>query len=212
MRHDESQANGGRDLPELHHAEGKVNYVIGKYYRVPTVRAELKGIVRDWPIIGPYHSDVEHIPFEHKHYHVDWRFVPMRVRYKLDGDTGRIFGMVIYDDGNGSNTTFKEGTPVVIKKLRRCKFDRYFPFLRRHSRFDVSRANYDPTFSRLVAAYQNAPIGPHKQCPHQGAPLETVEPVCGVIVCPLHGLCFDAKSGKALSPKEAEQRINEHVA
>ena len=32
-------------------------------------------------------------------------------------------------------------------------------------------------------------------CPHQATPLGSIEPVDGIIICPLHGLRIDAQTG-----------------
>ena len=52
-----------------------MNYQVGKFYRVPCIRAA-KPVQygNEWlPILGPWHEDTEHINFPHHHYHVDAR-------------------------------------------------------------------------------------------------------------------------------------------
>jgi hypothetical protein len=39
-------------------------------------------------------------------------------------------------------------------------------------------------------------------CPHKLFPLGSVEPVAGVITCPLHGMRIDAATGVCLGPPE----------
>lgn len=56
-------------------------FVVGKMYRVPCMFVE-RVVRSSWiptdgwvPVVGPRHNDVEHLNFDHEHYHVDWRFI-----------------------------------------------------------------------------------------------------------------------------------------
>lgn len=167
-------------------------YEVGKYYRVPTVVASIEGRRRRWPIIGPWHEDIEHIGVEGKHWHIDWRFVPQRLADQIGPYP---HGVVI----------FEQAQPEAVEYHRlKCKRIAIFPFKRK--RFDESRSQVT-TFEQLHPAFEASRLSEHKHCPHQGADISSVAPVCGIIVCPLHGLCFDAVTGKNISPDVAIERI-----
>ena len=58
---------------------------VGTFYRRPCVRAHWPGKHTRWlPVIGPAHSDREHIRAEFQHVHVDYRFLNMEIREHLD--------------------------------------------------------------------------------------------------------------------------------
>ena len=52
-----------------------MSYVIGKFYRVPCVRAKINRRLRWWPLLTTIHNDFEIIGFKPDHAHVDARFM-----------------------------------------------------------------------------------------------------------------------------------------
>ena len=184
-------------------------YEVGKYYNVPTVesRDDIVGIdyLFCWPIIGPWHHDKEYIHVNDEHYHIDWRFVPERI-FLLFLPTPH--GKIISDHNHME--------PSVIMRRRKCRrLLPVFPVMRQPLRRqwqgiaitkkDDIAAEIPPTimFEELHKAFEGKSLGQHMQCPHKGAPLESIAPINGVIVCPLHGLCFDAETKCAISPAQA---------
>jgi hypothetical protein len=166
-----------------------MSYEVGKFYDVPTVYGEIRGLVRHWPVLGPMHSDGEIIGFAPDHYHLDWRFIGERV---IDSVThhGRMsmFATVIHA-GVGSALN-PNGLPEPI--LRRLKCKRQFP------NYPHWRA---PWMAKLEAHFAGCRLR-HRVCPHRGVPLNSL-PVStdGYITCPAHGLRFRADTGE-LAPTQ----------
>ena len=66
-------------MPQLLHIETLMAPpVVGQAYLVPTVLYPWFGKEDAWPVMGPKHTDVEHIRFHDEHYHVDLRFLTER--------------------------------------------------------------------------------------------------------------------------------------
>src|SRR4051812_31817610 len=58
-----------------------------------------------------------------------------------------------------------------------------------------------------------APRGRNGQwlCPHRGYPLGTEPERSGLLVCPMHGLCIDAKSGRSVGMADIVGRMIERT-
>ena len=64
-------------------SERGMKYETGRYYQIPHVRCQWPDGNRmaQWiPVLGPSHTDIEVIKFEHEHWHVDFRFLAARVK------------------------------------------------------------------------------------------------------------------------------------
>ncbi len=52
----------------------------------------------------------------------------------------------------------------------------------------------------VVFFYQNEYFAYLNSCTHAGAPLDSIDLVNGMILCPFHGACFDVMTGKPKGP------------
>jgi Rieske 2Fe-2S protein len=59
------------------------------------------------------------------------------------------------------------------------------------------------TLRKLFAGHQCAAGKGGWICPHRKASLGSIQPVDGIITCPLHGLRIDAATGKMLGVPES---------
>lgn len=166
--------------------------IVGKYYRVPVVEASIDMRVGFYVVLGAWHEDKQWINFEKHHYHLDLRFAPQWII-----DSRRWPHSIAVHD------------PLILSGpfMRRRKMRREMPL------FPIARGYIDGhPFPALCSAFADSQLGPHQQCPHKGLSLASLQPVNGVLVCPLHGLCFDAASGRNIAPTVAAERISPAVA
>lgn len=184
------------NLPEI------VPYVVGKFYRVPVVRATVydwpREFASNWPVLGPWHEDREIIEFPEHHWHVDgrfldqkqWKFLSGREHCQPEkyGDVHHCFIMVLHEQ-TGFRATMNPQPVFLGNFLRKCR--RAYP----------QYPNPHP-WPKLQEAYKDAEIGPGLVCPHRGAPLQGLTPDAdGCVTCPLHGLRWDCKTGKLAAAK-----------
>lgn len=151
--------------------------IIGQSYLVPTVFGQWHHLIRDWPVIGLKHDDVEHLNFAALHFHLDTRF--LRVRE------------VLLTHAPYEPLHERANVPLGQIKMKRLKC------LRAPLPFDGP----DDFTTKFNAAFAGQQCGKGKRgwvCPHKHFPLGTIEPVDGVLKCPLHGLQIDAATGKCL--------------
>src|SRR5437762_3510836 len=79
----------GRSLPIHHHNGIKLLEQPPKEsrsYLVPTIHVFHKGHEADWPIIGPYHNDIEIFNQSIHHYHLDGRFLSLEEERIIRGN------------------------------------------------------------------------------------------------------------------------------
>lgn len=147
---------------------------------------------------------MEFFSFELLHYHVDPRFLTRSQRniagracHATDGRRNRVNARC--QSAPISKLTTREideiggADPPITPALRRRKClstDTEFQFFDKRPIAALQRAYSD----HLCGGKPGAWI-----CPHRGAPLVTIEPVDGVLTCPLHGLRIDAESGTVLA-------------
>jgi len=197
-------------------------FVIGQRYDRPCVRAAWWSAVEiEWvPIIGPRHEDQEFIGVKPQHFHVDYRFVPKRQR---DGDEE---GPAVYRPS--VPTIFRRPVNVVSplwptapSSIDIDELGRY-PDLPVSSWYQVRRFTYTGPYPAypfdrpqwlhgLYEAYRRRRLKPGMVCPHRGADLTgMVLDEEGCVTCPLHGLRWNATTGKiarpegVIVPKEAQ--------
>jgi hypothetical protein len=149
---------------------------IGERYIVPCIIKEsFNGITKDLliiPVINKPHSDKENGQSE-IHYHIDTRFIDTTNSYFKDRE-----------DVSMSLDSFNSRPQNKIDGI----FDRFVLPV-----FNETFGNATP--SSLVRNSKLKHKCIHKgKCPHRGMDLSQVEPVDGVITCPLHSLQFDAKT------------------
>jgi hypothetical protein len=167
--------------------------VVGRSYLVPTVRGMWLYNIRNWPIIGPRHTDADFFDFAEPHYHVDGRFLknPNGLSWR-DHETFRmpLHEIITYVDSEPF--TFSLG-PIIFRRRRCYRNYQGYPFgrsipvaaIRKHYAGHQCPKNKDGAWI----------------CPHRKASLGSILPVDGVITCPLHGLRINAKTGVVMPPE-----------
>lgn len=172
--------------------------LVGRCYLVPCVRYDLRGLVSNWPVMGPRHADAEHLNFPAVHYHLDLRFLS---RHQLEwigcswrGPEVEAAALPLSEHRDGTHGPLPEPT---LRRLRCRRADHGYPTER------VAKAR---GFRALWAAYAGRRCRRGKAgfiCPHRHFPLASIVALDGIITCPLHGLRIDAASGIVLPPWEA---------
>ena len=161
-------------------------YIVGKFYDVPTVYRLIYGVRMDWPVIGPMHEDAEIINFPWEHYHIDWRFVPVRicrsvaVKWHSYGLAG-VYAIVLH----ARPEVHPKGLPAPVMKRMKCKME--FPEFPEH----VARWLHE-----LRKKYAGCKLKPGMVCPHRGVPLASLPSVDGIVTCPAHGLKWNVETGE----------------
>ena len=160
----------------------------GTTYLVPTLKGPLGGLkhlVREYPVlIGPRHYDVEYFNVHMPHYHIDLRFVDMRVwRNQWDGNIPVGAGRL--DDGS---------LPKPEYKPWRC--------LQNHVILNFDNSPDFLGYKRMCRHFAGAQCGGSRErgwiCPHKGTNLASTPSHNGVITCPAHALKIDEATGKVL--------------
>lgn len=176
--------------------------VVGRRYLVPTVFYPwLNDTPRAWPVYLPKHDDAEHLNFPWAHYHVDPRFLNKRDTAFAAVSTRGREGAPPDDAGLAEFTTqarplsYRDGSaltghlphPAIVWAARRCY------------RSGVGyRAGHIPVIQDLrvhFAGRQCKAVRSGWVCPHKRYPLGSLQPVDGVVTCPLHGLRVRVSDG-----------------
>lgn len=173
-----------------------------RFPRTPGESFALQG--QAWPVLGGLHEDRDHLGFPDLHYHVDPRFLRPSEFRRVEA----------YADNRGWSTAVVfEGTPLSLntwssgpKAVRSVVPHQGIVWARRvchrplHGPHRVRElgVKLDPIYAGKVCKRGKGGL----ICPHRGYTLGGVEPVDGVITCPLHGLRIDAASGTVLPTPE----------
>jgi hypothetical protein len=157
--------------------------VVGRFYLVPVVRDyPYCGFKGEWPVIGPKHTDVEFIQFQHEHYHIDGRFLTAAQErwvtnyYSAQSLEWILGGLPLCHLGS----VLPKGRPVLVR--RKCR------------RASYGYAHSDKEAIRALHAHYGEPDAiklddGRKLCPHRKADLTQFPPDAGgFVTCPLHGL------------------------
>lgn len=166
-----------------------MTFEIGKFYKVPCVWAEEFYHARNiWiPVIGPLHEDKEHIKFEPRHWHIDWRFAQARFIYPAWRSP---YATVLCKD------LASWRTPNVLNtkgpELKRRKMLRDWPTYPA----ELVERNWLP---KLRKAFAGCTLKPGAVCPHRGIPLEHAAREGDVVTCPGHGLRWNVKTGELVA-------------
>ena len=190
-------------------------YIVGRRYEVPHVRAAWPAFAPPFeprwiPVLGPAHRDAEVINFEWKHFHVDLRFLPDRVRRDTSSVQSRCVGSVAGVFALPITSVWPSGYRSKERPRNSVMLDRLPLGLPLESWFTVRRSTcrvvaYPPYPATLWARelekmYAGARLKPGQICPHRGADLSTFEPdEAGCVTCPLHGLRWHVESGRLVT-------------
>lgn len=165
---------------------------VGLYYMVPHmhVAADMRvGWVprNGWvPVIGPRHTDVEHIGIASEHYHVDWRFVgAAEFEFARSGRVGSPLGHVL--SSCIARGDLGADSPVLKRRLCRREMPA-FP-----------RRLLDKRFGALESAHRCLRPKPGGICSHRGIDLRPFAQPDGTAICPGHGLRWNLASGELVS-------------
>lgn len=166
--------------------------IVGQSYLVPTVTYPWFGKVDAWPVMGPKHTDIEHLDFPHEHYHIDVRFLTKRqitfctIRDSLENTLARwpLFSIK------------QPPHPDPQWRMRTC---------RRNEHAYPPEIQAYPQIMGLASAYAGRRCARNAAslliCPHKGFALDTLIPDAdGRVVCPLHGLVIDVRAGVVVAP------------
>ena len=161
--------------------------IVGQYYLVPTVRGVWYNKIRWWPVLGDKHEDAKFFNFKEQHYHLDRRFLP-------ECDIER------------ATTAPLSASPTYGRNLTLTDTPEYKPRKCRRSMM------WFPTLPLQVQKMQTSLAGAKCRtdaagwvCPHRNFSLGSIAPdINGVILCPLHGLRIDAKTGIVITDHQED--------
>ena len=171
---------------------------VGTRYLVPTVLYPWFGKLEAWPVMGPKHTDAEHVGFHPEHYHVDLRFLSdvqvrriERLSHFMGIETVVASAPLAARDAAGGTQPHPD---PVTKRLTCRRSDHGYP---------LHGARSQQGLRRLAEAYGGRKCGRNADgalvCPHKGFVLSSLEPdEHGRVVCPLHGLVIDTRSASVV--------------
>lgn len=167
--------------------------IVGRYYMVPCLvsdsrtapAANSRNLV---PVIGPMHSDKEHLNFDLQHFHIDWRFVKnmessMDLREWKNSPHGTV---MLAQEHNGKNL------PPVPRLMKCFRAMPEFPVLRTWKWIGLE----------LAQEHACNKLKPGNICPHRGIDLTPFAEPDGTAICPGHGLRWNLRTGE-LIPRHA---------
>ena len=195
---------------------------IGRYYRVPCVyTGQAATAKREWlPYIGGLHLDTRFFKFDLYHVHVDERF--LSVRHALMREIEVFRGEATYLEVNAKvYSTFYDpksehgsdalGAPpsrissyssavekAAFRQAIRPAFGERTLMCRRTEKARPNSTGHMVSIKQIRDHYAGRSLVNGRHCPHQHADLQGCTPTDGIIECPLHGLRFDAATGRAL--------------
>lgn len=144
-----------------------------------------------YPVINHPHNDKENGQ-DHTHYHVDYRFVKCYARDRnIYDDNGKLMAII---------------PPVVINKhsVHIYAKDQRVSLRKEEKIVYIILPVINEDFFSItpIEFIKKSKLKHHciykGKCPHRGYDLSQVNPINGIIECPLHGLKFDAKTNKIL--------------
>jgi hypothetical protein len=165
---------------------------VGRMYLVPCMHTSLSGsFLPEWvPVIGPRHTDEEHLKFPHEHYHIDWRFVSDATYQSALGEVSGVVHGTVLTNTHGKHRV--EGCAVL--KRRMCK--RLMPD-------HPARPRENWVALELAQRSTCNRLKPGNICPHRGIDLTPFAKPDGTAICPGHGLKWNLRTGELLSHHEA---------
>ena len=180
--------------------------VVGTFYRRPCVRAHWPtNRIRWLPILGPVHSDPEHIRAEFQHVHVDYRFLNTEIREYLSRLVRKfpddLLHKRIYSTPISFVTPHDYEKPVALDEIHRLEIDPASWMSVRPRKYQGPYPPYPyenvSWLHGLSEAYADRTLINGHICPHRGAELTGIVPdEDGVVTCPLHGLRWCLRTGR----------------
>ena len=187
---------------------------LGGLYAVPHIRAPWPGSQPNWiPVLGPRHNDTEIIGFDPEHFHLDFRFVeedlfqqaeaaaPVNAIYAISWVYRNVISTLAPDTepqqrarlnprGQLVDLETGEACPAPVESWyqhRTAEYRREYP---------ENPTYLLPWIKKLEQAYAKARLKPDMKCPHRGADLHGLEVKNNQVICPLHGLRWNVRSGR----------------
>lgn len=164
--------------------ENVSHLIVGKHYLVPCIVFNANDKEYITPVINHPHNDVENGQ-AYIHYHTDYRFI--RIKNIADQEL---------------NVPVEHALPIAINNHSKHIFAiDSRPVLNNYSQLVhiILQCVRTSQLGITIPSFVSKSKLKHKciykgKCPHRGMDLTSTEPVNGVIVCPLHGLKFNAKT------------------
>ena len=188
-------------------------------YIRPCLRASWLSDQPHWvPILGSIHTDPEHVRADFRHAHVDYRFLTLPAKRRLEHIQSRsaeIFNVhpvhhrpVSHVSPKGLAQNIALEDPILDTVPTRNWFS-----LRRRVHtgpYPDYPTHLAPWHQDLSEAYAGFSLI-DGLCPHQGTDLTAIPPdQNGVITCPLHGLQWCAQTGKIIVPDQTHPGTGTH--
>lgn len=183
--------------------------ILGESYDRPCVRADWHNAGVAWfPVLGTIHNDAEYIKADFTHIHVDYRFMPRRHREEADKEVesgSRIFAVNPVHSQPISRIC-PEGfdEPVIMEEAGKIAPEKWIQVMKREytGPYPEYPSRFVPWIDELRDGYRERQLIDGIICPHQGTDLTGIEPDAkGFVTCPLHGLCWDLKTGRMVDPQ-----------
>lgn len=168
--------------------------VSGRYYDVPCIHYTWHNRLDWWPVLGPRHKDKAFLGFDKWHYHIDGRFLAAAQRRKVltqwtfTAIEGDVFSIIENFPLNQRDNDPPESPTMKRRKCWSAETGHY-----RHAG--------QPSIGKIAKHFSGRRCSRSTHgwvCPHQATPLGSIQPIDGVITCPLHGLRIDAQTGVVL--------------
>ena len=198
------------------------NPIEGTFYRRPCVRAHWPtNRVRWLPILGPVHSDPEHIRAEFQHVHVDYRFLDTEIRYYLTRLTWDFPDDLLHN--RIFSTPISLVTPhgcekaVALDEIHRLEIDPKSWMSVRPRKYQGAYPPYPYDnvgwLHGLSEAYAERTLTNGHICPHRGTDLTGIFPDDdGVVTCPLHGLRWCVHTGRMVTARQGSEPMESRMA
>jgi hypothetical protein len=157
---------------------------IGETYLVKSIKADCQrlGIITV-PVVGTFHEDKYYFGVDWRHWHFDARFISGdQENFILEWEMKKLPQYIL-------------GYAVHKNDVKSEPFDAPFECVRQTPvfHFDGCSDMAGPLQKKLPENRRKL-VGKCLRCPHRGTQLSGVEERNGLIVCPAHGLAFDAKT------------------
>ena len=152
------------------------------------------------------------IGFPYQHYHVDYRFLNAECRESILSPRGvsLAFSVIITSMNIANGGVRRGGVPAFTQTdhhgTERMREDDSW-FRVRRLKCKAQWPEYPRRLARwlrdLERAYQGQKLRNGRFCSHKGTDLSTIKPDGDVVTCPLHGLCWNVRTGELVPRPES---------